>query len=456
MTSRWDDLDKGLGILILQRAVSSDKDCAAVRMVCSRWAALGAMARRHLAPSGLRMLIPHNWGSKFRRLRHLDLSGQPMYLPPLECLGHLSELTGLRISIVQMADTWLESALPLLASSLTSLDMCHSSHLASINMRAVAQLTNLRTLLLSDSTVGGESGMAELAALTRLETLDLSNCRTLTAEGMACLAPLTNLSVLNLSGCDVRDSGMQSLKGLSCLTSISLNGATKLTSAGLCVVGSCPRLRTLEAPGCPLLSDRGIMALSSLKELSTLDLGRWSVSPLSTPYVGHRSDCCHRLTDQSLAAVQHLTNLHRLDLDGIQNFSDSGILHIGNLLLLRHLYFGGCSRVTDNGLVHLSGLVELQDLQLTGFSSITDTGLQYLLSLVKLQSLVLNLCSLLSDGIVPILAQLPVLREVHLHKCHNVSHSAVQSLQTQGKLEVLWYALPNEWVEYNHGIPGNG
>mmetsp|Transcript_36955 Transcript_36955/g.104292 ORF Transcript_36955/g.104292 Transcript_36955/m.104292 type:complete len:487 (-) Transcript_36955:124-1584(-) len=445
--SSWHSLSDGLGVRLLSRAVVTDSGCAAVRLVCRRWSVLGAAARSHLAPrmSSCRE-VPERWCEAFRGLRVLDLSGAPQHLPPPSSFVHLTTLRSLRMTLMQPSSAWLEESLVRL-TTLTSLDLSYSSHFRDSDLDTLRPLTGLQTLCLSDTSISG-SGMEAVSALTRLTSLDLSNCRALSAEGMQPLSTLVHLKLLNLTGCDVHDSGLQCLSSLGELTSLSFNGAQRLTSAGLSALANLNNLRTLEAAGCLSLANAGVEALTSLTQLHTLNLGRWRNTSLPAR-ASYGIDHCYRLTDSSLAAIRHLTALRSLDLEGNKNFTDNGAEHIGALKNLTSLYLSGCSLITDHGVASmLPGLTTLRTLHLSGLSALSDEGLTALLPLQELNTLVLNGCCRLSGRAVLHLLQLPKLRVLHLHGCHNISYEAVEVLRSSRSLEVLWYAHPNEWIEY--------
>jgi len=458
----WAALDDGLGPRLLARSVTSSCGCAAVRLVCKRWASFGAAARLDLAPAGLLNSSPPSaWLTHFCGLRHLDLGAFPTYRPPAAELAALRGLRSLKLRLLQPSrppgaweqeahsedsDAWLPTVLAALGGSLTSLDLSGSLDLGNNALGGLA-LPHLHTLDLSGTHLS-ETALSCLAGVTGLTRLDLSNCRNCRSCGP--LTSLVRLQSLSLNGCNMRDSGLQALGGLTSLRHLSLNGCRQLTSAGLTHLSALRALASLEAPGCVGLRDAGLQALSGLAELETLNLGRWSDSYF--PHVNSPGvDYCCLLTDATLVALEPFSRLRSLDLDGNKSFTDRGMSALASLPELRNLRLGGCTSVTDAGLASLSGLTNLRELQLAHFIRVTDTGLSALQPLSCLRSLVLNDCHQLTDRALELLQEMDGLQSLYLHGCHQLSLSGVQALRAATSMYVVWYAHPNEWVEY-HGM----
>jgi hypothetical protein len=118
--------------------------------------------------------------------------------------------------------------------------------------------------------------LPRLAGLTQLRTLTLGGA-PLKQTGMAALAAFVRLKCLNLGACpQVTDAGLVFLSGLRELETLNL-GATAVTNAGLKYLGSLTSLRML-ALYRTRITDAGLVHLKDLPHLRTLNVSHTQVT----------------------------------------------------------------------------------------------------------------------------------------------------------------------------------
>jgi internalin A len=236
-------------------------------------------------------------------------------------------------------------------------------------LKELAVLKNLTTLKLSNTAVTS-AGLKELAALKNLTDLDLRNTEV-TDAGVKELAALKNLTHLDLRNTEVTDAGVKELAPLKNLTYLLLEDA-KVTDGTLRTLREIGLLHALSgtsdqdgkmptSPDDVLLldlshtpvTDRGLMELAPLKNLTDLRLDRKQV------------------TDGTLRALREIGLLHALGKmsakGGKRPTSPDGVVSLD---------LNG-TPVTDAGLKELAALKNLTDLDLRN-TEVTDAGLGYL------------------------------------------------------------------------------
>ena len=212
-------------------------------------------------------------------------------------------------------------------------------------------------------------------------------CPSITDAGMKCLRSLP-LRTLDLSFAKITNAGLDQLQYLSSLKALNLTECGD--EAGIDV------------------SDEGLAALQHLIDLESLVLP------------AHLN-----LTDSCLSYLQSL-RLTALVLRGMQLITGAGFSHLHSMPL-RILDLSHCDLMTDVGLSHLSYL-PLQTLNLFSCVHITDFGLDHLRHLSLLQVLDLSNCNLITDIGLGYLQNLPLL-DLKLASCINISDMGVAYLQ---------------------------
>jgi len=131
------------------------------------------------------------------------------------------------------------------------------------------------------------------------------------------------------------------------------------------------------------------------------------------------------ITDAGLRRLNNLSNLHSLDLRHAKKITDTGLLHLKNLPNLHTLNLRGIN-VTDAGLLHLNNLPKLHTFNLGG-TGITDAGLYHLKNLSNLCTLNLEWTKITDAGLLH-LNNLPNLHTVNLSRT-DVTNAGLQKLQ---------------------------
>jgi hypothetical protein len=149
-------------------------------------------------------------------------------------------------------------------------------------------------------------------------------------------------------------------------------------------------------PGWGVLTDQGMLAVSSLTSLKTLNLAS-----------------CRELTDKGVQAVSSLPALTSLTLGLCIKLTDEGLRAVRSLPALTSLNLHYCHKLTNVGLRELRGLTALTELDFTCCPNVTDVGLQELTSLAALNTLHLLSCSTTKAGRDALKAAIPGLTIPH-------------------------------------------
>lgn len=125
------------------------------------------------------------------------------------------------------------------------------------------------------------------------------------------------------------------------------------------------------------------------------------------------------VSNESLAIVQKLTNLVRINLFYCEKINDYGLHHLVTLPKLQHLDLGNCYRLTSFGVSVLSPLastlisLSLKSITRSNFS-IDDDGLKSLSAFSKLTSLDVGYCKRITDKGMSYLSHLQSLTHIGL------------------------------------------
>lgn len=177
---------------------------------------------------------------KFFNLRELDISQTTIRN---EGLIHISRLS-LRILNCSNCN-WIDSdGLIHLPKTIENLNLS-GCFIRNVGLSHLAQMTSLRILNISDTSVGNNNGLSHLQQLP-LQLLDLSSCVEITDAELFFLSP--TLTYLDLSFCGITDTGIIHLKNLPLQTLILPH--TGITNTGLSYLPST--LNHLNVVDCPV------------------------------------------------------------------------------------------------------------------------------------------------------------------------------------------------------------
>ena len=261
----------------------------------------------------------------------------------------------------------------------------------------LSKLEKLSCYLTVDMT---DVDLRSLSVFTTLTSLSLWNCRLITDEGV--LSSLSNFSALTTLGFNdcrsITDLGMQFLSSLTNLTSLDLSkcGATQTQMSNFIHFIGDPNTT---------ITDHGVQFLSGLTKLEHLDLSM-----------------CGRITDRGMQFLPNLANLKRLDMRSCTSITNLGAVEtLSSLTSLTHLNVRECTSLSDLGVQSLSSLTTLTSLDLGECTSITDLGVRSLSTLTALKLLNLGSCRLITDVGVHALSSLTSLTYLNLHGSGRVS-----------------------------------
>ncbi|MBX3415762.1 MAG: protein kinase [Pirellulales bacterium] len=372
--------------------------------------------------------------------------------------------------------------LPLGRFRLRAIDLSHRAQITDDDLRQVAGLTDVESLLLAGTGVT-DAGLASIAAAKSLRELDLSQT-AVSDRGVAALAALPALEQLFLTDTTIGDDAVRSLRRLEYLSHLGLAG-TKVTQASLADLAHMPALRWLSLARVPL-DDRVLAELSqgkswtelSIEGTSLTDAGieelrgalpecKVAADPLDPQRLAARwvveqggavkladdvlvdrlsalpRDACtvvsvdlkeaDRLRGDVLAELAPCVALVEIDLSGTRT-GDRELASIGNFPQLRALRLRG-TRVTDAGLTHLAPLKQLETLDL-GETPLDGRGLGVLAEHPKLWALSLRECRL-ADRHLAAIARIPALVYLDLGYNIDLTDAAIKELEQLEQLESL-------------------
>ncbi|HYH65164.1 MAG TPA: hypothetical protein VD866_10760 [Urbifossiella sp.] len=220
---------------------------------------------------------------------------------------------------------------------------CSCAHVSEVDVAALTELRNLRSLDLSltQITWGAPSALTGFPKL-----IDLNLCGTLLHDRTTDLIveKLPRLQALNINDTPVTDVGLRTLAGHKDLRHLHLRG-TKVTDVGLTAL-SPMGLRTLDL-GSTRVTDAGLKHLGGLTSLEALMLYRTGV------------------TDRGVAELAGLTRLQHLNLNVTGGIGDAGLKVIGRLPELESMILKLDAGVTEDALTGLSALPKLRQCHLT-------------------------------------------------------------------------------------------
>ena len=219
---------------------------------------------------------------------------------------------------------------------------------------------------------------------------------------LANLAHLPNLNRLDLSETRIGDHGLRELRNAPAISELSLRYAELITDEGISALKTWKNLKRLDLAGTKV-TDSGLQHLSALDSIEVLNIGFVSVTDAGLEAITrltHLKELTlggNKLTDAGLQALRQLPNLTALDLGGTQR-EDSGIWSVS---------------FTQPGLAAIATLKELRELGLSR-TLIATNGLATLQGCSKLERLDLHECPRVGDDAIAILAAMPALRFIDL------------------------------------------
>ncbi|XP_058190445.1 F-box/LRR-repeat protein 10 isoform X1 [Rhododendron vialii] len=240
--------------------------------------------------------------------------------------------------------------------------------------------------------------------------------------------------------CRVTDTGFKTiLHSCSKLYKFRVSHGTQLTDLVFHDISATSlSLTHVSLRWCNLLTNHGVVRLSSNMDLTFLDLRD-----------------CRSLGDESLRAIGTLTKLKTLLLDG-SDISDLGLSYLkqGVISSLISLSVRGCKRLTDKFISSLfdgSSSLELQELDLSNLPNLSDAGVLLLArSRVPITELRMRQCPLIGDNSVITLASMQVhedwcrgstLKLLDLYNCGGLTQLAFRWLKKPYFPRLRWLGV---------------
>ena len=222
------------------------------------------------------------------------------------------------------------------------------------DLRRVARLPYLTHLDLSLTRIT-DQGMQELKSAPGIVDLNLHFAEYVTDEGLAAIKGWKKLKRLNMHGTKISDTSLDHISGITTLESVNA-GSALVTDVGLERLSSLPNLKELTIGGNEL-GDAGLQALRQLPGLTYLDLsGRqgtdsnvWTIT----------------MSDRGLEALLTLKELRELRF---------GCTSLGVGIEGTRFATVSAMSVTGGWLEKMKALSKLQRLKLQGCDRVDDTA----------------------------------------------------------------------------------
>ncbi|PIN21559.1 hypothetical protein CDL12_05741 [Handroanthus impetiginosus] len=278
-------------------------------------------------------------------------------------------------------------------------------NLKALNLTCCSDLTDQAILTIADSC-------RDLISL-KLECCNLLSERSLNFLGSLCVL-LQEIDLTDCSG--VNDIGLKYLSKCSELASLKLGLCTNISDNGLYYVASnCLKIRDLDLYRCSEIGDDGLAALShGCKKLQKLIFSYCGlVTDIGMEYLSSLEE----LSDLEMRCLPNITGsglrnlatgcrkLSQLDVKNCKNIDDSGFWALAYYSRnLQQINFSGCA-ISDVGLCMVMGnLTRLQDAKLVDLTNVSVNGLELALrascARLKKVKLLASLRRLLSTEII--------------------------------------------------------
>jgi Leucine-rich repeat (LRR) protein len=242
---------------------------------------------------------------------------------------------------------------------------------------------------------------------------------------------------LSLYNTSVTDEGIRTLSQASGLEEIHVV-SDLLTDDCMPAVCSLPRLRSLLFDGVPGVTDRGIAALTNVRDLRELYLNGTQLTDRGLRHVAHLKDlwnlCLNdtRVSDEGVRLFGSLQSLNLLSLERTKVTGRTFASVVNNDCF--SLYLGG-AEVDDDGVrVITERLTNLMRLDLSG-TRITDRSVPYLARLPKLNDVRLRHTDISDEGL-QVLFNHPSLEAIYLQGTKVSDFGIGKLMRTLPKLTV--------------------
>ena len=288
-------------------------------------------------------------------------------------------------------------------------------------------------------------GVNALAALSSLTELDLSNTSCEDGGIAAIASGCRKLSLLKLHGCGRLTDGALDALGSSrpaALKELSVGSLRKITDAGVTALANgCPQLIVLAANGCAHVGKDAVALprwASMLPHIECLDV---SVTATTTATVrevakhcnGLRRFTCSRcaIDDDALDALCACPLLEAVVASACRGVTDAGLHALAqNAPQLLELHLTGIPEVSEAGLVAIAhGCQKLEVVHLSNTCA-NDAAIAALARCCpNLHTVNAQGCGAIGSAALDALSNCPNIRSIDLRACSNLTEETVGALQ---------------------------
>lgn len=265
------------------------------------------------------------------RVTGVDLRATWVTDSDMRKLLRLPHLTHLDLSLTRITDQGMQELKNL--PGIVDLNLRFAEYVTDEGLAAIKTWKKLKKLNVHGTKIS-DTTLDHIAGITTIESLDVGSAM-ITDVGLDRLSALTNLKELTMGGNELGDAGLQSLRQLPGLTYLDLNGRQ----------GTDSNVWTLS------MSDRGLDALLTLKELREL---RFGCTSLGVGIEGTRFATVSMMsvTSRWLERMKAYPKLEKLKLQGCDRVGDEAIPILAAFPALNELDLKGTA-VTAKGLAVL-------------------------------------------------------------------------------------------------------
>lgn len=373
------------------------------------------------------------------KLKKISIENSAITGSGFENLSHLTNLEELHLNQCQRLTTVPGIKYIGKASTLKKLTLTYKQHgdaKLEEKARYINRLENLEVLDLGCCARVTDQTLEYISKLNKLKKIIIQKAR-ISDLGISHISKLTNLEHLDLKDSIISDAGVSKLASLKKLKTLCIWGS-EITSVSLLRIGNFSSLEELEISEYYIRNPIKLQPLSNLTNLKTLSLHKWrGLSDTALHHIAgltkiislslflniNRWDnILPRISDAGILALTHLQNLETLDLSG-STITNEGITHLNRFPNLHTLTLCEVG-LNDEGMGHLGSITTLRSLDLqVSKPRQHDISIQGIINLVGNEETTLtNLTSLNLKGLhlrnyYPYLAKLKLLINLTLHIC---------------------------------------
>jgi Leucine-rich repeat (LRR) protein len=296
-------------------------------------------------------------------------------------------------------------------------------------------LKELTSLALTNTVINDASVEFIVKAFPKLTELDLSSNTNVSTNAMKALAELTGLKSLTLVQNRFNELSTRKLKALTELRSLDLRGNMEAGNMTLDVVGSLPNLTSFKHRS-SAVTDDGMEKLAANPNIENLLIQDFMITGQSGQHLAKLTKLkqlevfrCLGFDSQGVLGLKGL-GLDRLTLRDLSAVDDQAMELFSDLPKLKRLYLHELESVSDEGLKNLAALKSLELLDVWSISNLTDATVDVIATLPNLRELSLRTTGI-TDGAIDKILAMPNLQILTLKENGSVSDEALKKLSSK-------------------------